>query len=475
MTKSVRTSRWAALAAGAIAVAAMAAPAGATSHAASAPLAATTHKVVWIPGYAAPGTPAKYNKVGILKVGPSTAKNVLVIEPGTLAGSTYFLPLATWLTSSTKGWQVWTVERRENLLEDQSRLDQYKQHKITSAQLFNYYLGYLTKPSVTPHFHAVSGTATAYAKSWGMAVAVNDLHAVIAAAKKLGGKVVLGGHSLGGTVVTAYATWNFKGTPGANGLSGLVYLDGGSFPTAIDAPTATTELASLMQASTSPYESFGGIPSPYAGLFVATGSATALQDPNSPSLGQASGLLPKSIVPPVPVTNVAQFGYALNVASSPPGLVAAQAHLGAGLSASGTVHGWDSTGALTPIARYAAMFEGSGVSGADGSEWYFPTRLSLDGGAVDNGLANPAQAVLGVNATMGRSLSHALRIYVFAASLFSTNGITAAQDLAAQSGIPSGNLTIVDEHTTYAHNDPIGAYPTNQCESTLHTFLSGIH
>ena len=40
---------------------------------------------------------------------------------------------------------------------------------------------------------------------------------------------MLGGHSLGGGVVTAYATWDFGGQPGANGLSGLVYIDGGSF------------------------------------------------------------------------------------------------------------------------------------------------------------------------------------------------------------------------------------------------------
>ena len=44
-----------------------------------------------------------------------------------------------------------------------------------------------------------------------MNVAVQDLHIVIGAAKKLGGKVVLGGHSLGGSVVTAYATWDFNG------------------------------------------------------------------------------------------------------------------------------------------------------------------------------------------------------------------------------------------------------------------------
>jgi len=465
--------RVAAMAAGAVAVAAMAAPAAAVTSRTAAPHASLV-KVTWMAGYAAPGTPAKYNRVGIVKVGPATAKNVLVIEPGTLAGAAYFAPFAKWLVSMTPKWQVWTVERRENLLEDQSYMDLYKRHSITSQQLFDYYLGYLTKPSVKKHLHPVNPATVAFAKQWGMGVAVNDLHAVITAAKKLGGKVLLGGHSLGGTITTAYATWSFSGKPGAQDLAGLVYLDGGSGNTAVDVPTATSELASLMATSATPFEGFAGIPSPYAGLFVGTGSATAAQDPNAASLGQASKLLPKALVPAVPVTNLAQFAYALNVATSPPGLAAAQAHLGAGLAAAGPVHGWDATGAITPVTRFAQMFQGAGYQSTDGSEWYFPTRLSLDAGAVDNGNANPAQAVLGVHSTLGAALPHALRLYGCMAALFGTAGITALQTLASQSGIPSGNVTAIDEHAVYAHNDPIGAYPTNACMPALKTFLSSI-
>jgi pimeloyl-ACP methyl ester carboxylesterase len=43
-----------------------------------------------------------------------------------------------------------------------------------------------------------------------------------------GGKVVVGGHSLGGTMTTAYATWDSGGTSGARGLAGLVFIDGAS-------------------------------------------------------------------------------------------------------------------------------------------------------------------------------------------------------------------------------------------------------
>ena len=48
----------------------------------------------WMKRYAARGSPAKYDKVGESKVGPASAKNVLVFEPSTSAGSAYLAPLA---------------------------------------------------------------------------------------------------------------------------------------------------------------------------------------------------------------------------------------------------------------------------------------------------------------------------------------------------------------------------------------------
>ena len=435
---------------------------------------ATPLGVTWMQGFAAPGTPAQYDKVGIIKVGPSSAKNVLVLEPGTSAGSAYFVPLAKWIVSKSNGWQVWSVERRENLLEDQSELNLYKEHKATTTQLFDYYLGYLKDPSVTHHFQSVSNSTVEFAKQWGMNVAVEDLHVVIDGAKKLGGKVVLGGHSLGGSVVTAYATWDFNGRAGADDLAGLVYIDGGSSPSPVSAQTATQQLQSLEAPSSSPWLSFGGISAPYAGLFEATGSASALGDPNGPSLGQSSGLLPADIVPSVPVTNVGQYGYALNVATSPPSLLAAQGHLGQGIAASGPDHGWNGSGALTPIDRFATMFSGAGIQNADGTEWYFPQRLTDDTGAVANGNANPAQSVLDVDATMGHALPKSLLIYAFGARLGGAEVLDAAKILAEQSDIPMSNLTLVNRQTTYAHNDPAGAYPNNAFFDHLVPFLGKI-
>ncbi len=441
-------------------------------------------KPVWLKGYAAPGTPKSLDKVGIIKIGSSKAKNVLVLEPGTSAAAPYFVPLAKWLVELAPEWQVWSVERRENLLKNEKELDLLKEGKVTGTELFDYYLGYLEGAGGKKHYEPVEGPKAAKdgAKEWGMNVAVEDLHVVIEAAKKLGGKVVLGGHSLGGSVVTAYATWDFGGKPGADGLSGLVYIDGGSGPTGITAAEAEEKLAKINPES--PWLAFGGIPAPDLGLFSLTGSALTVYAGNEASSAETFKFLPPDLVAKnekgekVKVTNEAEFGYGVNWKTSPESLAAAQVHAGEGIKepAMGSEPWtWNGTGAITPLKRYAEMLAGAGING-DGTEWYFPERLTLDTGAVADGNENPAQKVLDEHAIYGHSLPTSLRILAISTELdkllgagFST--LTAAEVLAEQSGIPKENLTLIDEEDAYSHNDPNGAYPNNALVEDLNPLL----
>lgn len=424
------------------------------------------------PGYNSPGTPAQYNRVGVIEVGPRRARNILILIPGTSASAAYFVPLAKTVVGLAHGWQVWSIERRENLLEDHSVLDRAKNGTATPQETFDYYLGWLANPAVTTHFQLIPDADVAYAKQWGMKVELEDTRRVVqAATKRNARRIVLGGHSLGGTMVTAYATWDFGGVAGAKGLSGLVYIDGGSSPTPVSAAQATSSLQTL-QAGT-PWLTFGGIPSPLAGLFNATGSLGALQTPDTPSIGQAFTLLPANLKPPVPATNLGQYGYALDTETSPPGLIAAQAHMGK-LAATGNPRGWDPAGEITPIERYAEMFSGFGLNSLDGTAWYHPLRLTIDAGAVAAGNANPAQAVLDVHSTHGSDLPKNLKMYAFGAALGGANVGLGAQLLATQSGIPSSNVTAIDRHETYAHNDPNSAYPNNEFIDGLIPFLQDI-
>jgi len=425
-----------------------------------------------IKGYNEPSTPSKYDKVGILKVyGPPTARNVLVLNPGTSASASYFVPLGRDVVKRAPNWQVWAVERRENLLEDQSMFNKAKAGTATSQQVFDYYLGYLNDSSITKHFQNVPDDKVGFARNWGMNTEMQDLRRVVKDAKKLGGKVIVGGHSLGGSMTTAYATWNFGGKPGADGLAGLVFIDGGSSPAPVTPDAAQKSLDDL-KAST-PWLSFGGIGAPLAGLFNTSGALSVLTSPNDPSIGWHWALLPPYLKPPVEPTNEGQYGYALDADTSPASLIAAQAHLGR-LADSGTPRHWVRAGELTPIRRYATMFGGWRLKGLDGTAWYHPMRLTIDSSAVAAGNANPAQKVLDVHATHGHDLSKRLRIYAFGAALGGQRVLDAAKILAQQSGIPKRRLVLVDRHTTYSHNDPSSASPKNAFVAHLIPFLKRI-
>ena len=437
--------------------------------AAAVPAMAASPRFERIAGVGSPGTPAKYDKVGVLEFGSRSAPNVLILNPGTSASAAYFAPLARTVVSKAKGWQVWAVERRENLLEDHSVLNRLKSGKATPKKLFDYYLNFTTDSSIKDHFQFIPDSDVPFARKWGMKTEIGDLRRVVQlAGKRHARRIVVGGHSLGGSITTAYATWDFAGKPGARGLAGLVFIDGASSPTPVTSEQARQSLSDLRGGS--PWLAFGGIPAPFAGLFNVVGAGLVEVAPDAPSLLEDWPGLPSYLKTPVPATNIGGYGYALDTETSPAALAAAQAHLGH-LAASGDPRGWDRAGELTPIKRFADMFSGWGLKGLDGTAWYHPHRLTIDAGAVADGNKNDAQKVLGVRATHGADLPRKLRLYAFGASLGGLRVLDATKTLAKQSRIPSSRVTLVDRHETYAHNDPNSAAPKNDFVAKLLPYL----
>ena len=431
----------------------------------TAPAAAAAEKLVVIPS-PGPG-PATTDRVSVLQQGPASAERVLVLMPGTSAGAPSFRPVAQALLARLPGWQIWSVERRENTLEDQSVLSQTLTGKGSSQALFDYYLGWIGNPNApTKHFEPVVDAAVPHARQWGMKVAVEDLRRVIKLAKRGGRKVVLGGHSLGGTITTAYATWDFAGKAGAADLDGLVFIDGGSGGRA--APTSAAVRGEVQKiAAGSPFLDLTGLGLPWsAGVFNAVGSTLARLDPDSASLLQAWPLLPAYLKPPVRATNAAAYGYAVDTSTGPESLALVQSHLG-GLAAAGDPRGFVE-GGLTTVARAAGVF--TGVPGLDGSSWYHPRRLSLDGSAVNGGVRTPAQQVLGLRTTRGREVR--IPIYAFSTSLGAGRVLTAARNLARRSRVPARDVTLVDRAATYAHIDPLSVGgERNEFVATVVPFL----
>src|SRR5919202_3548845 len=152
--------------------------------------AASADRVFPVRGAPAPG-PARYDRIRVIEQGPRHARHVLVLVPGTSAGAAYFRPVARDLVKRLQGWRVWSVDRRENLLEDHSVLDRTLAGRATPADLFRYYLEWLTDPSIATHFRPVPDASVPFARRWGMSVAVRDLRNVIRAARRGGNEVVL--------------------------------------------------------------------------------------------------------------------------------------------------------------------------------------------------------------------------------------------------------------------------------------------
>jgi pimeloyl-ACP methyl ester carboxylesterase len=427
--------------------------------------------------------PAEYNRVRVIEHGPDDAENVLVLVPGTSAGAAYFTPVALDIVDAFDGWQVWSVDRRENLLEDHNTLEDRVAGDATTQETFDYYLGWLGDDTITEHFEPVGGpggdeASVDFARGWGMAVAIDDLHAVIDEAASLGGEVVLGGHSLGGSITVAYATWDFDGRAGGEELAGIALIDGGSGVG--QAPTVEEAQAELAELETgSAFNDIVGLGLPWAaGVFNALGSTATVLEPDELSIGYASPLIPQNLTPPMPPTNAAQYGYALDVGTSPDGLELVQMHIGR-LANSGDPRGWVDD-ELVPVERAARMFsglvegpDGEEALGIDGTAWYHPRRLSIDSGAVNGGIENPAQELLGVRAIHGTELD--LPIYALETTFGAGRVLNGARLLAEQSGIPESELTLVDESDRLTHTDPMGVETSqNPLVETLVPFLRDI-
>ncbi len=180
-------------------------------------------RVVTMRGSEAPG-PERYDRVRVVRIGSSSARHVLVLLAGTSAGAGYFVPVAEDLVMALHGWQVWAVDRRENLLEDHIVLDRARAGGLGGRELFDYYLGWIANPAVGRHYRPPADDRVAFARRLGMRVAVADVARVVHAARAGGRDVVLGGQSLGGWIATAYAAWDFGGRAGAADLDGLVLI-----------------------------------------------------------------------------------------------------------------------------------------------------------------------------------------------------------------------------------------------------------
>jgi pimeloyl-ACP methyl ester carboxylesterase len=433
-----------------------------TTLALAAPAAAAAETRVTLPGTPGPG-PSKYDKVFVTKFGPKSAKRVLVLMPGFSGGAGDFTLDARELVKRVPGLQVWAVDRRSEALEDTSRFADALAGRITVQQAFDYYLGWLSNPSIQPHFQPIDPAQFGFAKQWGLSLALQDVRRVVLSAKRQGKRVILGGHSLGASMTVAYASWDFGGHPGYKDLDGLVLIDGGLLGSFSTPDLAQTKKAIKDLDKTGPFVDLLGLGLPWAaGVFSESGALAALKEPTAPSIAQSFPLLPAQFRPPIPATNRGQLGYAFDASTSPKALALIQVQAGM-LGPNGD---WVD-GEVTPIERLAQTFA---QEPSNATEWYFPAKLSIDVDAANALTRNAQTDYLHLRPWHRRQVD--LPLYALQTELSHGHVLRGARRFIAGSKVPRSRTVLVDASATESHLDPLTAAPDrNRFLQTVVPFL----
>ena len=395
--------------------------------------------------------PSKYDRVFVQKIGPRKPRTVLVLVPGFFGGAGGVSPVARDITARVPGLAVWVVDRREQAFEDTAV---FEQGDPRAAE--DYYLGF--------RYERVLGKDVPFVGRWGLAVALGDLRKVVLAARAGGRRrVILGGHSLGGSTTVAYASWDFKGRPGFRDIDGMVLIDGGlrgSFRSA-GVKRAERILAEIREGEVFDDLIGFGIPE-IAGVFAQVGALWAAKAPDAPSVLQANPLIPPRFKPPVPATNEALLGYAFDQSTSPRSL--GLIHIRAGkLAPSGNPHPWQD-GELTPIQRFARAYSSNRPNAV---QWYFSRRLRLDVDALSPLRQTAVTRMLGLRPFHASEID--VPLYAYGADLTNGRVERGARLLARQSRIERPTI-ISDRHAS--HLDPLSAAPRrNRFLKTVVPFL----
>jgi hypothetical protein len=426
---------------------------GTTHQATAAATGAPAEAVFTVATPHVPGTPTRYDEVQIRRYGNPFASRVLVLVPGTFGGAADFDIVGPYLAAHVPNLQVWAEMRREGALEDNSMMLRGLAGTATPQQVFDYYIGWISNPKISPHYQPLSNSATAYAQQWGLATAMNDLHAVITQARDGGRrKVILGGHSLGGMEAAIYPAWDFGGRAGYRDLAGIMCIDGCASAPGISVSLAAAQ-ASVEQLSTKgPWLDLLGIGLPWvAGALGEVSALAAYKQPDALSVLQGFKLLPSYFRPAVPVTNEAGLGYGFDAATSPKFLALMHIHSGH-LAATGNPRGWVNDGP-TPIQNLAQAFSREPLSALD---WYYPARLTIDAGAARSLVPTPATNWLGLRISHLAEVD--LPLYAFQTSLGGTADAVerGAHSYQQRSKIPSVQVV---SHLELGHLDPLLAAP----------------
>jgi hypothetical protein len=352
-----------------------------------------------VPGFRVPGTPAQLNRSYYLRYyTDAPTETVVILMPGLFGGAANLDALARQLVASRAGLEVWAIDRRANGLEDRSVMVQSLRANDPSLA----YRYYVTDAGTPEGFNPLPPEEVGFMRRWGLEAHLRDLHEVVRRANGVAETVVLGGHSLGASLVSLYAAFRFEDGVGDACLDALVLLDGtlgrtGAFGFAGALALGNWEVVPNAEGFEAgrgpPYLPFGTGPAYFARREVA---------------GLLAALEPHALSPggfyPFPITNLAAFGlqtdrdFALSPVFSSSVGEPVGARYGGNLVAflldgwrgrrnrtvAGVADGhafvdWDVRGAHTDL---HALAKSMSLPETNVNEWYFPLRLLVDMSAL---------------------------------------------------------------------------------------------
>ncbi|HSD81140.1 MAG TPA: hypothetical protein VLB47_10775 [Solirubrobacteraceae bacterium] len=394
--------------------------------------------------------PAATDKVYVTKIGPSRARTVLVLIPGFVGGAGDFGLVGHDLVRRVPDLQVWAFDRRSQALEDTRAFDAARAGRTGVQAAYDHYLGWLTGVPVPGHFEPLDPARYAYARRWGLSTALRDVRRAVLLARRQGKRVLLGGHSLGASMATIYAAWDFAGHPGYEDVDGLVLIDGGTLGSFTTPSLQRTRDALASLRTGSPFVDLLGLGLPWAaGVFAQAGALAAFRAPAAPSLLQAFPLLPAEFRPPVPATNRGALGFAFDKDTSPAALSLVRVNAGR-LGPDGD---WVD-GEVTPIRRLADAFSGR----PNATEWYFPRRLQIDVDAAQYLERNAQTRLLGLRPWHLGAVD--VPVYAYQTDLTGGRVLRGARRFVQRSRSPRRLARLVDGSRTDSHLDPLLAAPS---------------
>lgn len=192
------------------------------------PLGEIRPRYVIVDGAPAPWTPNEHDRSAYLRYSLDEQPEMIVLMmPGLFGGAASFDGLARQLVAATPGLEVWSIDRRSNLLEDRSAF----RGSLLRGDPWHAYEYYLVRRGQDDGFKLPSHDDLGFMRYWGLDVHLRDLHLLVREARERAPFVVLAGHSLGASLVSLYAAYQVEdhGEPrfGQEFIDALILLDGG--------------------------------------------------------------------------------------------------------------------------------------------------------------------------------------------------------------------------------------------------------